>query len=491
MGTKAAPGFANCFMGDFEEQYVYPHSTQPLKYLRFLDDIFLIWQHGRESLEAFVQHMNTRMPSIKFTMEASESQVNFLDTTVRINKTTNKIETDLYCKPTDSHNYLLYNSAHPKNCKQSIPYSQFLRIRRICSLTTDYDRHIVTLSSHFIRRGYPLDLLEKAAITARRLDRTELLRPKIKTENTSDNVILVTTYEPSQDILRNITKENWGYLGRSPLTTFIHRKKIMVGYKRPKNLRDLLVKADCKLPNKLPFANAAPEVVQNTLSATRPNTLGTPLIKKNRRQTSILDFAIKITNQNNTPTATASQQCLQTTQETTPRTSTSQPAIVRMRTNLMKNKCIARTACNYCPLLDRSGNIVCHVTGKTFPTKRNITCRSSNLIYCITCKTCNKQYVGQTKRTILARFQGHMTNINTCLEKHRDYPHVRQQEKDGVGPHFSAQDHNGTKDLIISLLAFITLPPDTLAARYHRLQVEKEWIHRMRCPAPTGLNIFD
>ena len=35
MGTKVAPGFANCFMGDFEEQFVYPYRLQPLKYLRF------------------------------------------------------------------------------------------------------------------------------------------------------------------------------------------------------------------------------------------------------------------------------------------------------------------------------------------------------------------------------------------------------------------------------------------------------------------------
>ena len=160
MGTKAAPGFANCFMGDFEEQFVYPYRLQPLKYLRFLDDCFLIWQHGLEELEKFVKHMNSCMESIKFTMEVSQDHVNFLDTKVKINPDNNTLETDLYCKPTDSHNYLLYNSAHPKKCKQSIPYSQFLRIRRICTNTKDYDRHIVTLSSHFLRRGYPLELLE-------------------------------------------------------------------------------------------------------------------------------------------------------------------------------------------------------------------------------------------------------------------------------------------------------------------------------------------
>jgi len=68
---------------------------------------------------------------------------------------------------------------------------------------------------------------------------------------------------------------------------------------------------------------------------------------------------------------------------------------------------------------------------------------------------------------------------------------LRQTEKDATGTHFSAPDHNGTKDLSISVLAFITSTPQSLHALDHRLKVEKEWIHRLRCPAPTGLNILD
>ena len=67
----------------------------------------------------------------------------------------------------------------------------------------------------------------------------------------------------------------------------------------------------------------------------------------------------------------------------------------------------------------------------------------------------------------------------------------RQQDKDAVGTHFSAEDHCGTQDLIISVLAYITLPPQSEAALVYRLKVEIEWIHRLRCPAPTGLNILD
>ena len=147
MGTKAAPGLANCFMGNFEEEFVYKYRTQPVLYLRFLDDIFLIWQHTDIELDAYAAYLNNCIPSIKFTMEKSKKSVNFLDTIVKI--VDNKIETDLYCKPTDAHNYLLYTSAHPKKCKDSIPYSQFLRIRRICSQIADYDKHIIEFCQHF------------------------------------------------------------------------------------------------------------------------------------------------------------------------------------------------------------------------------------------------------------------------------------------------------------------------------------------------------
>ena len=81
------------------------------------------------------------------------------------------------------------------------------------------------LGKYFLRRGYPLILLEEAAIKARRLDRNTLLTNMIKTEKSSDDAILITTYEPAQDILPNITKENGDNLCKSPMTTFIHQKK--------------------------------------------------------------------------------------------------------------------------------------------------------------------------------------------------------------------------------------------------------------------------
>lgn len=45
----------------------------------------------------------------------------------------NKYETNLYTKPTDAPLYVHWTSAQPKHLKESIPFGQFLRLRRIVS----------------------------------------------------------------------------------------------------------------------------------------------------------------------------------------------------------------------------------------------------------------------------------------------------------------------------------------------------------------------
>ena len=58
MGTKLAPSFANIFMADFEEKFVYTHPLKPLIWKRFIDDIFFIWTYGDTKLMEFVKHLN-------------------------------------------------------------------------------------------------------------------------------------------------------------------------------------------------------------------------------------------------------------------------------------------------------------------------------------------------------------------------------------------------------------------------------------------------
>ena len=219
MGTKVAPSFANIFMGWFEDTFVYTYKTQPLLWKRYIDDIFMIWPHGHESLDEFVTYLNQTPKTIKFTAETSTTQVNFLDVTVTTNGN-NKLTTSLYTKPTDSHNYLLYSSEHQRHPSRGIPYSQFLRVCRICSNIIDYRQHALIPASHFIRRGYPKPLVNAALTRAELQDRNSLLnrnktkadsKPKNDAKDTDQSFYLVLTHNPKNPPLRH----NWSLLSKS------------------------------------------------------------------------------------------------------------------------------------------------------------------------------------------------------------------------------------------------------------------------------------
>ena len=84
MGTKLAPSYANLFMTKFEEKYVYTYPLHPKLWKRFIDDIFMIWPHGMDSLLEFIDHLNIVHPTIKFTSGISHTEISFLNLTIYI-----------------------------------------------------------------------------------------------------------------------------------------------------------------------------------------------------------------------------------------------------------------------------------------------------------------------------------------------------------------------------------------------------------------------
>ena len=70
--------------------------------------------------------------------------------------------TSVHYKPTDSHSYLLHSSSHPSHVKNSIPYSQFLRLRRLCSDDSDFSNKSKEMCQFFEKRGYPASVIQAA-----------------------------------------------------------------------------------------------------------------------------------------------------------------------------------------------------------------------------------------------------------------------------------------------------------------------------------------
>ena len=99
-GNKCAPSYANIFMSWFEEKFIFPLLTNLSDfYLRFIDDISLIWYGTQAEFDNILKKINEGHPSIKFEYEMSQTEINFLDTTVF--KANNKLRTKVHVKPTD------------------------------------------------------------------------------------------------------------------------------------------------------------------------------------------------------------------------------------------------------------------------------------------------------------------------------------------------------------------------------------------------------
>ena len=87
-------------------------------------------EHGENKIKSFTDKINKVHPTIKLTAEWSKTSINFLDVTVFLIERV--IETDLYVKATDIHQYLQSSSCHSCHCKKGIPYSKVLRLNRSC-----------------------------------------------------------------------------------------------------------------------------------------------------------------------------------------------------------------------------------------------------------------------------------------------------------------------------------------------------------------------
>ena len=103
-----------------------------------------------------------------------------------------------------------------------------------------------------------------------------------------------------------------------------------------------------------------------------------------------------------------------------------------------KKQCKNPAKCRYCPKINKSGKIVCSVTNRTYYSKINV-----NLIYVITCLKCLKQYVGQTDRRLMDRFQGHFGSIRS------------EETTTLINDHFNREDHESIKDFEIHIVDFI------------------------------------
>lgn len=145
---------------------------------RFIDDIFLIIDVTEIQGDMQIWLDNAFQHSfLKFTFEKSLKSVNFLDLSISIIDE-NIITTTLYSKPMSKHEYLFYESSHPSHMIKSLPFSCGVRVIRTCSDENDRIYNLDKMFEKFIRRNYPINLLNNTKDRLLNLDRSLLIQPK-------------------------------------------------------------------------------------------------------------------------------------------------------------------------------------------------------------------------------------------------------------------------------------------------------------------------
>lgn len=253
MGTPMAVNYANCFMGKFEQEllssYEEQHGKRPALWLRFIDDVFVVWQGTIEEFNHFIRFCDEFATSkklksnIRFTSSPPSKSAEFLDTRVLVNDD-GTLSTDLYTKPTASHQYLHRNSYHTKHVTSSLPKSQFMRIRRICSRVSDYDRHANAFMEYFMKRNYHKKQLTRMIQEVRQMKREELLTYKKRTE-TCDRIPLVLTYHHKFEGIGSAIKDAYNRsIAKFPELKSLFPQPPMVAFRRTRNIRDKVIRAN-------------------------------------------------------------------------------------------------------------------------------------------------------------------------------------------------------------------------------------------------------
>ena len=145
-----------------------------------------------------------------------------------------------YSKPTDCHQFLEFNLAHPIHIKNPIVYSQGLQIKRLCSSPLTFEKHLESIPSWFGKRGYPKKLVGSQLRRA-----VEKKAEQLSEHQTihGTGVPLVVTYHPRFYDFGRIIRKNFIYLYVEKQVKQVFTPAPFVSFRSSFNLRNHLVRA--------------------------------------------------------------------------------------------------------------------------------------------------------------------------------------------------------------------------------------------------------
>ena len=416
MGAAFSPTIANIFMSVTLHNFLQTQETQPLLLTRYIDDIFIIWPN-EHTLNTFLQALNNYHPHLRFTHVTSNSSVNFLDLTIYKGPDfhlTHQLDLRTFQKPQNLYQYLDYTSAHPKHIYRSIVLGECVRYLRSNTRPETYAAITASFQARLQERNYPNKLTGKLISRIKFSSRSQYFKHIYRQHKpyTPTPPVFKCHPPPKYDFLKTVILQQYHTISHVvPPPRFITLAH--------PTLQKVLIRAEVK-----------------------------PTIDQ------LFDLLLRLKDlpQHTSHTATGKLPALR-----------KEPSLIEPCNN---PKCITCTHLNCSPTFTSS------VTKCAYPVRFAATCKSSNIIYLITCTKCKKQYVGLTTKQLNTRINHHRSNI------FRDKTIY-------ISIHFNFPDHSVNN---LSVQIIDRAHPNTPNPLQRLQELEKFWIYTLKTLQPQGLN---
>ena len=260
-----------------------------------------------------------------------------------------QLETDRHIKPTNPQLFLHHTSNHPPSVFKAIVYGQAINVKLICSKEEFVLKHLKNLKKKFLERGYPCELVEENLRRGAAIPRADLLRPK--------------PVYPQQDCPALLSKPR--FTPMFIITYNPHNPKLHQWIKDNHNI----LLADKKMSKIFP----------------------TPPSVSYRQARNIKQMMVR-----SRLKALPHSDC-----------SDLQPAGCFKHQHGNRGR-----KCELCPRIKEGNNFRSSYTGKSYTIRHNLTCKSKYCVYLITCRKCQKQYVGKSINHMHTRHGGHRYEID-------------------------------------------------------------------------------
>jgi hypothetical protein len=242
MGTSCAPAFANVSLG-FKEQFIESivKTTKSVQdglilYLRYIDDILIVFKGSKAACQSCLDDISHRLQPFKIGWEINSCREpkSFLDAEFFFEQGFGPvgIQSRVYRKRMNQHQYIPWSSAHPKSVKKAFIKAELTRFMVISSTRDLFEEKVSEFMNALGRRGYPLTILHIWKKQVNYEDRLYTLSKRKDTSVRGQPLMLPSSYD-----------EVWEYTDLQPVFKTMMDEWLKCGEPLPPSLMGPLIKS--------------------------------------------------------------------------------------------------------------------------------------------------------------------------------------------------------------------------------------------------------